>query len=309
MKLISVVVPAYNEQESLKMFYDEIIKIAKLMNTEIEFEFMFIDDGSKDRTLNILREMSRNDDRVHYISFSRNFGKESAIYAGLENSQGDYIVVMDADLQHPPKFIPKMYKYVAEQGYDCAATRRISRKGEGKIRSFFSSMFYKVMNKISQVEIVEGAQDYRFMARYMVDSILEMKEYNRFSKGIFSWVGYSTKYIEYENVERVAGETKWSFWKLFMYSLEGIFAFSTAPLAISSFIGIIFCAIAFIMIIVFVLKTIIFGDPVAGFPTTICVIFLIGGIQLFCTGIMGQYFSKMYLEVKNRPIYIAKEKK
>lgn len=309
MNLISVVVPSYNEQESLSMFYNEITKIAELMQDEAEFEFLFIDDGSKDKTLYILKEMSNNDKRVHYISFSRNFGKEAAIYAGLKNARGNYVVVMDADLQHPPKFIPEMYKYVVEQGYDCASTRRISRKGEGKLRSFCSSMFYKVINKISQVEIVEGAQDYRFMARYMVDSILEIKEYNRFSKGIFSWVGYSTKYIEYENVERIAGETKWSFWKLFMYSLEGIFAFSTAPLAIASFTGILFCIIAFVMMIVFTLKTIIFGDPVPGFPTIICVIFLIGGIQLFCTGIMGQYFSKMYLEVKNRPIYIEKEKK
>ncbi len=229
------------------------------------------------------------------------------MYAGLENAKGDYVVIMDADLQHPPAFIPQMYKYVSENGYDCATTRRVSRKGESKIRSWFAMKFYKIMNKISQTEIVDGAQDFRFMTRQMVDAILSMKEYNRFSKGIFSWVGFNVKYIEYENVERAAGTTAWSFWKLFMYSLEGIFAFSTAPLAIASLLGVLSCLIAFIWIIVIVIKTIAFGEDVQGFPTIMCAIFLLGGLQLFCTGILGQYLSKTYLETKKRPIYIVGE--
>lgn len=309
MELISVVVPCYNEQESLPLFYDEIIKVSNQMklNNAVDFEFLFVDDGSKDNTLNILRELSQKDKRVRYVSFSRNFGKEAAMYAGLENADGDYVVILDADLQHPPKFIIQMYDYVKSGKYDCASTRRVSRKGESKVLSFFARKFYKIMNRISQTEIVDGAQDFRFMTRQMVNSILSMKEYNRFSKGIFSWVGFRTKYIEYENVERVAGTTKWSFWKLFKYSLEGIFAFSTAPLAISSLLGVICCLISFIMIIVIIIKTIIWGDPVAGFPTLICVIFLMGGLQLFCMGILGQYLSKTYLESKHRPIYLVAE--
>ncbi|MEG0615186.1 MAG: glycosyltransferase family 2 protein [Oscillospiraceae bacterium] len=309
MKLISVVVPCYNEQESLPLFYEEITKIAAQMADfgDLSFEFLFVDDGSKDTTLSLLRELSKTDKRVRYISFSRNFGKEAGMFAGLENAKGDYVVVMDADLQHPPKYIPEMYKYVSSGDFDCASTRRVSRKGEPKILSFFARQFYKIINKISQTEIVDGAQDYRFMSRQMVDAILEMKEYNRFSKGIFSWVGFRTQYIEYENVERVAGTTKWSFWKLFKYSLEGIFAFSTAPLAIASFLGIFFCIVAFILVIIFIVKTLVWGDPVAGFPTEICSIFFLGGLQLFCIGILGQYLSKTYLEVKHRPVYLVKE--
>ncbi len=309
MELISVVVPCYNEQESLPLFYEEINRIAGEMTqkNDLDFEFLFINDGSKDDTLKLLRELSENDKRVRYISFSRNFGKEAGMYAGLENAKGDYIVILDADLQHPPKFIPQMYEYVSSGEYDCASTRRVSRKGEPKLLSFFARSFYKVMNKISQTEIVDGAQDFRFMTRQMVDAILAMPEYNRFSKGIFSWVGFRTKYIEYENVERVAGETKWSFWKLFMYSLEGIFAFSTAPLSIASFFGILFCIVAFIMILVIIIKTLIWDDPVAGYPSLICVIFFIGGLQLFCIGILGQYLSKTYMESKHRPIYIVGE--
>jgi len=274
----------------------------------IDYELIFVDDGSKDNTLFMLKDLSAQNQKVKFISFSRNFGKESAMYAGLQNAHGDYVVVMDADLQHPPQFIPEMYTAVALGEYDSATTRRTSRQGESEIRSFFSIIFYKLMNKISDADIVEGAQDFRFMTRQMVDSILQLSEYNRFSKGIFSWVGFKTKYLEYENVERVAGRTKWSFLNLLAYSLEGIFAFSTTPLYISSFLGIIFCLFSIIMIFIIIIKTVIWGDPVAGFPTLICVIFFIGGLQLFCNGIVGQYLAKAYLEVKNRPIYIVKEK-
>ncbi len=310
MSLISIIVPCYNEEAVLPLFYDEIQKIMQQMKEEhshLTFELLFIDDGSKDKTLAILREMALKDNRVRYISFSRNFGKEAGMFAGLENAKGDYVVVMDADLQHPPAFLPKMYNYVKDGEFDCATTRRVSRKGESKIRSAFARTFYKIMNKISQTEIVDGAQDFRFMTRQMVDSILSMKEYNRFSKGIFSWVGFKTQYIEYENVERAAGTTAWSFWGLFRYSLEGIFAFSTAPLALASLLGILSCLIAFIMCIVIIIKTLAFGDPVAGFPTIMCVMFFLGGLNLFCTGILGQYLSKTYLESKQRPIYLMRE--
>lgn len=292
------------------MFYEEITKVTDQMSKdypELTFEYLFIDDGSKDKTLEIFRSLADKDKRVRYISFSRNFGKESGMYAGLKNAKGDYIVVMDADLQHPPSFLPQMYSYVRNGEFDCATTRRVSRKGESKVRSWFARKFYKIMNKISQTEIVDGAQDFRFMSRQMVDAILDMSEYNRFSKGIFSWVGFKTRYIEYENVERPAGTSSWSFWGLFKYSLEGIMAFSTAPLAVSSLLGIISCIIAFILMIITVIKTIAFGEDVAGYPTTICVIFLLSGLQLFCTGILGQYLAKTYLETKKRPIYIARE--
>lgn len=284
MKLISVVVPCYNEQEVLPLFYNEINKVIAQMQSEyddLEFELLFINDGSKDNTLKMLRELSASDNRVRYISFSRNFGKEAGMFAGMENSKGDYVVVMDADLQHPPKFIPQMYKYVSEEGFDCATTRRVSRKGESKIRSWFAMKFYKIMNKISQTEIVDGAQDFRFMTRKMVDAVLSMKEYNRFSKGIFSWVGFNVKYIEYENVERAAGTTAWSFWKLFLYSLEGIFAFSTAPLALASLLGVLSCLIAFIWIIAIIIKTIVFGESVQGFPTISAPYFLSEGYSFF----------------------------
>ena len=310
MKLISIVVPCYNEQEVLPLFYDEITKVMaqiKEKHNDTEFELLFINDGSRDNTLKILRELAVRDKCVRYISFSRNFGKEAGMYAGLQNAKGDYVVVMDADLQHPPAFIPQMYEYVLSGEYDCATTRRVSREGESKIRSWFSRQFYKIMNKISQTEIVDGAQDFRFMTRQMVDSILSMKEYNRFSKGIFSWVGFRTKYMPYENIERAAGNTTWSFKSLFKYSLEGIFAFSTAPLSISSFLGILSCIIAFIMILAIVVKWLVFGDPVQGYTTTICVILMMGGLQLFCIGILGQYLSKTYLESKNRPIYLIHE--
>lgn len=310
MELISIIVPCYNEQEVLPLFYEEITKTINKMkadNPQVAFELLFINDGSKDLTLEKLREIAEKDPDVRYISFSRNFGKEAGMFAGLKNAKGDYVVIMDADLQHPPKFIPKMYDYVKNQGYDCATTRRVSRAGESKVRSWFARKFYKIMNKISQTEIVDGAQDFRFMTRQMVDAILEMKEYNRFSKGIFSWVGFNTKYIEYENVERAAGTTAWSFKNLFLYSLEGIFAFSTAPLALASLLGILSCLVAFIIIIVIIIKTLAFGEDVQGYPTIVCAIFFVGGLQLFCTGILGQYLSKTYLETKKRPVYIIKE--
>ena len=305
-KLISVIVPCYNEQEVLHMFYDEMSRVAGLM-TDYNFEFIFVNDGSRDNTLNICKELAAKDERVKYISFSRNFGKEAGIYAGFEKSKGDLVCMMDADLQDPPALLPEMVKAIEEEGFDSVATRRVTRKGEPPIRSFFARMFYKLMNKISKTEIVDGARDYRLMTRQFVNSLLDLGEYNRFSKGLFGWVGYKTKWLEYENVERAAGETKWSFWKLLLYSIEGIMAFSTVPLAISAVMGILFCVIAFAMIVFIIAKTIMFGDPVAGWPSTACIILFVGGVQLFCVGILGQYLAKTYLEVKGRPIYICKE--
>lgn len=306
MNLVSVIVPCFNEEEALPYFYDEIVKISKLMQ-DVDFEFIFVNDGSKDKTLSVIKNLAKNDSRVKYISFSRNFGKEAAIYAGFQNCIGDYAVLMDADLQDPPHLLPEVYKAIVEEGYDSVATRRVTRKGEPPIRSFFARAFYKIINRISDADIVDGARDYRLMKRSMVNAILSMAEYNRFSKGIFGWIGFDTKWIEFENVERVAGETKWSFWKLFKYSLEGITAFSVGPLQIASIFGSIFSIIAFIMILMIVIKTLIFGDPVSGWPSTVCIIMLIGGIQLLCIGILGQYLSKTYLETKKRPVYITKE--
>ena len=306
MDKISIVVPCYNEEESLPFFYEEITKIAKQMDY-VTFEFLFVNDGSKDKTLEKLRDLARMDERVRYISFSRNFGKEAAMYAGLKESTGDYVAVMDADLQDPPKLLIEMYAILQEKEYDCVATRRVTRKGEPPIRSFFARMFYKIINAISKTEVVDGARDFRLMTRQMTDSIISLGEYNRFSKGIFGWVGFDTKWIEYENVERVAGKTSWSFWKLFVYSLDGITAFSTAPLVISTIMGCIFCLLALIMVCIIIFKTCMYGDPVSGWPSTACIILFVGGIQLFCTGIIGQYLAKSYLEVKNRHIYIVKE--
>lgn len=305
-KLISVIVPCYNEQDVLRLFYDEISSVAGEMSA-YGFEFIFVNDGSCDNTLKICKELAAKDERVKYISFSRNFGKEAGIYAGFEKAKGDLVCMMDADLQDPPALLPEMVKTIEEDGYDSVATRRVTRKGEPPIRSFFARMFYKLMNKISKTEIVDGARDYRLMTRQFVNSLLSLGEYNRFSKGLFGWVGYQTKWLEYENVERAAGETKWSFWKLLVYSIEGIMAFSTVPLAISAVMGILFCAIAFVLIFVIIAKTIVFGDPVAGWPSTACIILFVGGVQLFCVGILGQYLAKTYLEVKGRPIYICKE--
>lgn len=302
---ISVIVPCYNEQESVVLFYEEMTRVASQMDND--FEFVFVNDGSKDRTLEIVKELAEKDDRVKYVSFSRNFGKEAAIYAGFSHACGDYVVMMDADLQDPPALLPEMLRAIQEEGYDSVATRRVTRKGEPPIRSFFARRFYKLINRISDVDIVDGARDYRLMTKDMKDAILSMPEYNRFSKGIFGWIGFNTKWLEYENVERVAGETKWSFWKLFKYSLEGIIAFSTAPLVLASIFGILFSLVAAALIIFIIIKTLAFGDPVSGWPSTACIMFFIGGIQLLCIGIMGQYLSKTYLETKQRPKYIVKD--
>lgn len=307
MKLLSVVVPCYNEEENVSYFYEELMKQeAALKERDIRLELIYVDDGSVDRTAEEVRKLNSTDKRVHLVSFSRNFGKEAGIYAGLKKAAGDYAVLMDADLQDPPAILPEMYSYI-EQGYDSVATRRVDRKGEPPIRSFFARRFYGLMRKISKTEIVDGARDYRLMTRQVTDAILAMKEYNRFSKGIFGWVGYRTKWIEYENVKRVAGETKWSFWKLFLYSLDGIMAFSTVPLSIASVFGILFCFVAFVVMIFIFIRALIYGDPVAGWPSMMCIISLIGGVQLLCLGIMGQYISKMYMEVKDRPKYLVRE--
>ncbi len=307
MDKISLIIPCYNEEQALPFLYKEIIKLAEEMPDQ-EFEFIFINDGSKDKTLDLIKSLQSDDSRVHYVSFSRNFGKEAGIYAGLQAAKGNYISLIDADLQDPPSLIKEMYVSLTTESYDCVATRRLDRKGEPPVRSFFAKQFYKLINNISDTEVVDGARDFRLMTRQMVDAILEMSEYNRFSKGIFGWVGFSTKWMAFENVERVAGQTKWSFVGLFLYSLEGIIAFSTRPLLIASLFGILFCLIAFFMICVIIAKTLIWGDPVAGYPSLICAIFFMGGIQLFCLGILGQYLSKTYLETKKRPIYIIKEK-
>lgn len=301
-------VPCLNEEEAIPIYYKEMIKTFAEI-PELDFEFIFIDDGSTDNTLPVIRGLQQSDTRIHYVSFSRNFGKEAAMYAGLEHAEGDYVVIMDVDLQDPPSLLRTMYETVAVEGYDCAATRRVDRKGEPPVRSFFARLFYRMINRISKTEIVDGARDYRLMTRQMVNSILSMSEYNRFSKGIFGWVGFRTKWLTYENVTRVAGETKWSFWKLFAYSLEGIVAFSTVPLSIASFFGLIFCLLALLGTIFIFVRALIFGDPVSGWPSMVCIITLLGGIQLLCIGIMGMYLSKMYLECKNRPIYIVKEER
>lgn len=307
MKKISIIVPCYNEEEAIPYFYKEITKISKSMNND--FEYIFVNDGSKDKTIEIIKKYAKKDKRIKYIHFSRNFGKEAAMYAGLELSSGDYVAIMDADLQDPPSLLPEMLSIIEDKksDYDCVGTRRVTRKGEPPIRSFFARKFYKIINKISKTEMVDGARDYRLMTRQMVNSILELKEYNRYSKGLFSFVGYNTKWLEYENIERVAGVTKWSFWKLFKYAIEGIVAFSTVPLAFASLMGILFCFISFILIIVIIIKTLVYGDPTSGWPSLACIIFFVSGIQLFCLGIIGQYLSKTYLETKKRPIYFIKD--
>jgi glycosyltransferase involved in cell wall biosynthesis len=307
MKKLSVVVPCYNEEAALPYFLKEIRQVADAMSAahDLCFEFLFIDDGSRDDTLQRLQAAAAEDSRVRYISFSRNFGKEPAMYAGFQAAAGDFVVVMDADLQHPPAMLEEMYLAITKEGYDIAAARRVSRKGEPPIRSFFARLFYRLINKISKAEFVDGASDFRMLSRKAVNAILQMGEYNRFSKGIFGWIGFQTKWIPYENVERVAGETTWSFWKLFLYSLDGIVAFSTTPLAIASVVGVLFCLLALIGIAVIVIKTLIWGDPVAGYPTLACLLLLIGGSLQLSMGIIGQYISKTYLETKKRPIYIV----
>ena len=308
MEKISVIVSCYNEEKALPLFYEEIERVRKQDFEGIaEFEYIFVNDGSKDKTLEEIKELRKIDNKVRYISFSRNFGKEAAMYAGLEASTGNYVTVMDADLQDPPRLLKEMYNDIKNDGYDVVATRRVTRKGEPPIRSFFARIFYKMINKMSDVEMVDGARDYRLMTRQVVDSIISLKEYNRYSKGLFSFVGFNVKWLEYENVERVAGETKWSFWQLLRYAVEGITSFSATPLAMVALLGIAFCLIAVIAIIFIIARTLIYGDPTSGWPSMVCIIVFVSGVQLFATGVIGQYLSKTYLEVKNRPIYIIKE--
>ena len=306
MDRISVIIPCYNEQEAIPIFYEAIRKTAGKLK-QAELELLFVNDGSRDESLARMKELAGQDARVKYVSFSRNFGKEAAMYAGFRYAKGDYVAIMDVDLQDPPELLPEMLRSIREEGYDCVATRRVSRKGEPVIRSFFARLFYRMMRRISSTEIVDGARDYRLMTRQFVDEILHLCEYNRFSKGLFGWVGFETKWLEYENVERSAGETKWSFWKLLLYSIEGIVGFSTAPLTFSAFVGAVFCLVAFVAICFIVVRTLVQGDPVAGWPSMVCIMVFIGGIQLFCIGILGEYLAKTYLETKKRPIFICKE--
>lgn len=304
--MITLIIPCYNEQEVLPILYKALCDVAKKM-VEETFEFLFVDDGSKDQTLSILKKYAESDNRVKYISFSRNFGKEAAIYAGFCNATGDFVAVMDADMQDPPTLLPEMYKAIKDEGYDSVATRRISREGEPRLRSFFAKMFYKIINHISDADIVDGARDFRLMTRKMADAIVQMGEYNRFTKGIYGWIGFRTKWLPYKNVERAAGETKWSFWKLFSYSISGFVNFSEVPLKISSLVGIALCFIAFLSVIVIVIRRFLFGDPVDGWASLASIITFLGGVQLLCIGIMGQYLAKTYLETKKRPIYIVRE--
>ena len=304
MQTMTIIVPCYNEEEALPYFYEEISKIRQQL-TEISLKLLFINDGSTDNTLAILKKLASSDSSVYYISFSRNFGKEAAMYAGFQYAGGDYIATMDADLQDPPDLLPELYHAVAVEGYDSAATRRVTRRGEPPVRSFFAHMFYRLINRMSNVDIVDGARDFRFMNRKFVNALLELKEYNRFSKGLFGWVGFKTKWIEFENVKRVAGETKWSFWKLFKYSIEGMVAFTTTPLVVASFAGFFLCLLSFIATIFIVVRKLLMGDPVPGWPSLACIITFLSGILLFFMGILGQYMAKMYLEIKDRPIYLV----
>lgn len=303
---ISIVIPCFNEEEAIPFFYEETLKVLRTMSLS-SFEFVFIDDGSSDRTLEVLKEISAKDKSVHFVSFSRNFGKEAALYAGLSKANGEFISVMDVDLQDPPSLLPQMLEAILKEGYDCAATRRVTRKNEPPVRSFFARKFYKIMGKLSDVPVVDGARDFRLMTRKYKDAVLSLLERNRFTKGIFPWVGFKTKWFAYENVERVAGKTKWSFWKLFLYSIDGIIGFSTKPLAFSAVAGVLSLAVAFVLIIFIAVRRLVFGDPVQGWASLVCFITFFSGLQLFCTGISGLYISKVYTEVKQRPIYIIKE--
>ena len=308
-ELLSIVVPCFNEEATIPIFYDAVEKIRHQIDADIEY--CFIDDGSRDGTLDILRDLNKKSGVVHYTSFSRNFGKEAALYAGLKMAKGDYIVTMDVDLQDPPSLLPEMWHILhnPDNDYDCVATRRTTRKGEPRIRSFFARLFYKLINELSDTEIVDGARDYRMMTRQMVNAVIQDSEYNRFSKGIFSWVGFHTKWLAYENIERSAGETKWSFWKLFKYSIEGILAYTTIPLYLSSIMGILMCGVSFIALLFIVIRAFAFGDPVAGWPSLVCIITLLGGLILLALGIMGLYIAKIYLETKKRQIFIVREEK
>ena len=303
---ISLIIPCHNEEKAIPFLYEELDKVSKELS-KYEMEFLFVNDGSTDGTIEILRELAAKDVRIHYYSFSRNFGKEAAMYAGFCNATGDYVAVMDADLQDPPSLLPEMVRILEEEDYDSVATRRVSRAGEPPIRSFFARQFYKLINKISDVDIVDGARDYRLMKRSMVDAVVQLQEYNRFSKGSFGWVGFKTCWLPYENTKRVAGETNWSFWKLFKYAMDGIVNFSQVPLTIASYCGVFLTFVSFIAILFVVIRKLIFGDPVAGWASLVCIITFLGGVQLFCIGIMGQYISKTYLETKKRPHYIISE--
>ena len=305
-KTLSVIVPCYNEEEAIPIFLNKAVAVLSEMK-DITYELMFIDDGSEDATAEMVRGISKENSYVKYISLSRNFGKEAAMMAGLENATGDYIAIMDVDLQDPPELLPEMYEALVTEGYDCAATRRITRAGEPPIRSFFAKRFYKLINRISHSEVVDGARDFRLMTRQVADAVTSLKEYNRFSKGIFGWIGFNTKWIAYDNIPRAAGETKWSFWKLLVYAFDGIIGFSTVPLAIASVIGVLFFILALLGIVFIILRRLLFGDPVAGWASTVCIVLFASGVQLFCVGILGQYLAKNYLETKGRPIYIIKE--
>ncbi len=305
MQLFTAIVPCYNEEENITYFYDEFLKNKPYFEAhDLDYELIYVNDGSKDKTVEYVQELRKKDHRVRLVSFSRNFGKEAAMYAGLRAAKGDYVAIMDADLQDPPSLLPEMFDWLSK-GYDQAATRRVTRKGEPAIRSWFARRFYHLINRFSKTEIVDGARDFRLMKRKVVDAILQVTEYNRFSKGIFSWVGYETKWIEFENVERAHGETKWNFWSLFVYAIDGIVAYSTVPLAIASVAGVVFCVIAFLALIFIWVRAMIFGDPTPGWPSMVMIILLVAGIQLLALGIIGEYISKIYLEVKNRPIYLV----
>lgn len=307
MQLLSLVVPCFNEEATIQTFYDEVMKYEDRIDAELEF--CFIDDGSTDRTIEILRDLHKKDSRVHYVSFSRNFGKEAGLYAGLSMAKGDYVATMDVDLQDPPALLPDMWRLLHDpiEDYDCVATKRTTRKGEPAIRSFFARQFYKIINKLSKTQIVDGARDFRMMSRQMVNAIVADGEYNRFSKGIFSWVGFKTKWLSYENIERSAGQSKWSFWKLFQYSIEGILAYTTIPLYLSSILGIAMCGVSFLALILIFLRALIAGDPVAGWPSLVCIITLLGGLVLMSLGVIGLYIAKIYLETKKRQLYIVRE--
>ena len=305
-EVISLVVPCYNEEENISLFYNELQKTMKFMK-EVEFEIVYVNDGSKDNTLDEMRKLSSLDKRVRYISFSRNFGKEAAMYAGLVSATGDYVTIMDVDLQDPPYLLEQMYNSIKNEGYDCVAAKSVSRHGYSFIRKTLTKWYYSLVSKVAKVEMVHGARDYRLMKRKMVDAILELKEYNRYTKGLFSYVGFDTKWIEYENTERIAGETKFTIRKLIIYGLEGIVGFSTGPLLIAAIIGMLFCLLSAVGVVFIVVRTLIWGDPVGGWPSLVCIMMFLSGIQLFCTGIMGQYLAKTYLETKNRPVYIIKE--
>ena len=307
-KLISIIIPCYNEEETIDKLYKEIIKVTKKIK-EVNFELLFIDDGSKDKTLKIVKKLSEKDNKVRYVSFSRNFGKEAAMYAGLKESKGDFVAIIDADMQDPPEKIIEMYEIIKEKEYDCVALYTKKHRDYNFIRRFLTFIWYKVIKVLASVEQKPGARDYRLMTRQMVDAILDLEEYNRYSKGIFSFVGFNTKWLEVETNNRIAGKSKFNLYKLFKYSLEGIIAFSTKPLVLSAILGLFLCLIAFIFIIIIIVKTVIYGDPVSGWPSLACIVIFIGGLNLFFMGILGLYLSKTYSEVKNRPIYIVKEKK